>query len=159
MEPKPVQKPHPPIWIGGRSDAALRRAARVGEGWVSYVVTPERFAQSLEKIEAFAAAAGRELPADFVPAHLVFLTIDQSREAAHRTAATLLSRRYNQPFDRLVDKYVVFGTPGQCLERLEAFAEGGIRYFILNPVCPPERRREHLEICAAEILPRFKNRG
>ena len=58
FEPKPVQPGGPPIWIGGRSDAALRRAARLGDGWVSYLVTPERFRASLGKIEAFAREAG-----------------------------------------------------------------------------------------------------
>jgi probable F420-dependent oxidoreductase len=47
IDPKPVQKPGPPIWIGGRSDAALARAGRQGDGWISYVVQPERYAQSL----------------------------------------------------------------------------------------------------------------
>ena len=55
-----MQQPGPPIWIGGRSDAALARAGRQGDGWVSYVVQPERYAQSLDKIRA-AAAAGRPL--------------------------------------------------------------------------------------------------
>ena len=47
IDPKPVQRPGPPIWVGGRSDAALARAGRQGDGWVSYVVQPERYAQSL----------------------------------------------------------------------------------------------------------------
>jgi alkanesulfonate monooxygenase SsuD/methylene tetrahydromethanopterin reductase-like flavin-dependent oxidoreductase (luciferase family) len=57
IEPGPVQKPGPPILIGGRSDAALARAARQGDGWVSYVVTSDGFARSLEKIRRFAAAS------------------------------------------------------------------------------------------------------
>src|SRR5262249_10913412 len=48
LDPKPVQQPGPPIWVGGRSEAALVRAGRQGDGWVSYVVQPERYAQSLE---------------------------------------------------------------------------------------------------------------
>jgi len=59
IDPKPAQKPAPPIWVGGRSDAALARAGRQGDGWISYVVQPERYQQSLGKIETAAAAAGR----------------------------------------------------------------------------------------------------
>ena len=54
LDPKPVQTPGPPIWIGGRSDAALARAGRQGDGWVSYVVQPERYAESLDKIRSAA---------------------------------------------------------------------------------------------------------
>jgi len=81
IDPKPVQKPGPPIWIGGRSDAALARAGRQGDGWVSYVVQPERYAQSLDKIRAAAAAAGRTLD-NFAAAHLAFVTVGRDYETA-----------------------------------------------------------------------------
>src|SRR5438128_3203183 len=74
IDPKPVQKPGPPIWVGGRSDAALARAGRQGDGWISYVVQPERYKQSVTKIEAAAEAAGRSL-AGFEKAHLTFITV------------------------------------------------------------------------------------
>src|SRR5215469_14671791 len=72
LDPKPVQQPGPPIWIGGRSDAALARAGRQGDGWVSYVVQAERYAQSLDKIRSAASAAGRKLEG-FTAAHLAFV--------------------------------------------------------------------------------------
>src|SRR5712691_8835563 len=50
IDPKPVQQPGPPIWIGGRSDAALIRAARQGDGWISYVVHAERYAKAVARI-------------------------------------------------------------------------------------------------------------
>src|SRR5215475_15052591 len=74
IDPKPVQRPAPPIWIGGRSDAALARAGHQGDGWISYVVQPERYHQSLGKIETAATAAGRSLDG-FVKAHLTFITV------------------------------------------------------------------------------------
>lgn len=49
MEPRPLQHPHPPIWVGGRSEAALERAGKLGDGWLAYFVTPERFRTSLDK--------------------------------------------------------------------------------------------------------------
>src|SRR5262245_3526969 len=83
LEPKPVQPGGPPIWIGGRSDAALRRAARVGDGWVAYLVTPDRFRSSMEKIEAFAREAGRILdPKTFEAAHVLFTVLDDDWERA-----------------------------------------------------------------------------
>ncbi|MBI4593604.1 MAG: LLM class flavin-dependent oxidoreductase [Candidatus Rokubacteria bacterium] len=156
IDPKPVQQPGPAIWIGGRSDAALARAGRVGDGWVSYVVTPAQYARSLEKIRATAAAHGRPLDG-FATAHLVFITIGRDHERARAVWVERLSRRYAQDFGPLAAKYGVIGTPGQCAERLEQFGQAGCRYFLMNPICAPEDSRDQIETIAAEILPRFRS--
>src|SRR5207248_7959467 len=72
LDPKPVQKPGPPIWIGGRSDAALARAGRQGDGWASYVVQPERYAESIDKTRSAARAAARVI-AHFAAVHRAFV--------------------------------------------------------------------------------------
>src|SRR3989442_4270195 len=108
IDPKPVQKPGPPIWIGGRSDAALARAGRQGDGWVSYVVQPERYAQSLDKIRSAAAVAGRKLEG-FAAAHLAFVTVGRDYEGARSAWVARLSKRYAQDFGPLADKYGVIG--------------------------------------------------
>jgi probable F420-dependent oxidoreductase len=157
IDPKPVQKPGPPIWIGGRSDAALARAGRQGDGWVSYVVTPERYRQSLEKIRAAAAAHGRGLDG-FATAHLTFITVGRDRERARQAWVDRLSERYAQDFRPLAEKYGIIGTAEQCVEQLEAFRAAGCSYFLLNPTCEPREEREQLEIIAADILPRLRRR-
>src|SRR5215468_488216 len=123
LDPKPVQRPGPPIWIGGRSDAALARAGRQGDGWVSYVVQPERYKASVEKIHAAAVAAGRRLDG-FVAAHLAFITVGKDYEAAERAWVERLSRRYAQDFGPLARKYGIIGTPAQCQETMERFVAG-----------------------------------
>ncbi len=155
IDPKPVQQPGPPIWIGGRSDAALARAGRQGDGWVSYVVTAERYAQSLEKIRAAASAHGRTLES-FVPAHLTFITVGRDYEQARAVWVERLSKRYAQDFGPLAGKYGVIGTPEQCAEQLERFRAAGCSYFLVSSICDPRAEREQLEIIAAEILPRFR---
>ena len=155
IDPKPVQKPGPPIWIGGRSDAALRRAGAQGDGWVSYVVQPERYAQSLEKIRVAAQQAGRSLDG-FAAAHLTFITVGRDPEAARATWIRLLSRRYAQDFTPLAQKYGIIGTPEQCLDQLERFVQAGCRYFLMNPICDLREEREQLEVIAAEIMPRLR---
>ena len=82
MQPPPRQPGGPPIWCGGRSDAALRRVGRLADGWMSYVVTPEMFRQGLEKIAAAASEAGRGSTAGSAPAHLLFTRIDDTYEKA-----------------------------------------------------------------------------
>ena len=154
IDPKPVQPGGPPIWIGGRSDAALARAGRQGDGWVSYVVTAERYAQSLDKIRAAAQAAGRSLDG-FVPAHLTFITLGRDYETARDKWVKRLSLRYAQDFGPLAGRYGVIGTPDQCVEQLERFRAAGCQYFVLSTTCETSEDRDQLEQIAAEVLPRL----
>jgi probable F420-dependent oxidoreductase len=154
IDPKPVQQPGPPIWIGGRSDAALTRAGRQGDGWISYVVQAERYQQSLEKVQAAAVAAGRALE-KFTPAHLTFITVGRDYETAKATWVRLLSTRYAQDFGPLAGKYGVIGTPAQCAEQLQRFVEAGCRYFVMDSIVDLADERTHLETIAAELIPRF----
>jgi len=157
IDPKPVQEPGPPIWIGGRSDAALARAGRQGDGWVSYVITPERYAQSVAKIRAAADAARRSLDG-FVTAHLTFITLGRDYETARARWVKRLSARYAQDFGPLAAKYGVIGTAAQCLEQLERFRTAGCAYFLLNAICDVPEERDQLEQIAAEILPKLSAR-
>ncbi len=158
IDPKPVQPGGPPIWIGGRSDAALRRAGRLGDGWISYVVTAERYRQSLEKVRAAAAEAGRSLER-FVAAHLAFITVGKDYERAKATWVQRLSKRYNQDFGPLADRYGIFGTPAQCVEKLDRFAEAGCGYVVFDFISDPSDKQAQLEAASSEILPHFARRG
>ncbi len=155
IDPKPVQRPGPPIWIGGRSDAALARAGRQGDGWMSYVVQPERYAQSVDKIRAAAQAAGRGLDG-FAFGHLAFITLGRDWEAAKAVWVTHLSKRYAQDFEPLARKYGIIGTPEQCAEQLRHFETAGCNYVIFNVIGPPEDERGQLERIAADVLPRLQ---
>src|SRR5262245_7564491 len=157
LDPKPVQQPGPPIWIGGRSDAALRRAARQGDGWISYVVHAARYAQSAARIREEADRAGRRLDG-FVHAHLAFVTIDRDYEKARDTWVRLLSKRYAQDFGPLAGKYGIIGTAAQCAEQLDRFIEAGCRYFVMNPICDNEDTEAQLEQIADDLVPRFSKR-
>jgi alkanesulfonate monooxygenase SsuD/methylene tetrahydromethanopterin reductase-like flavin-dependent oxidoreductase (luciferase family) len=155
MLPKPVQPEGPPIIVSGRSEAAIRRAARLGDGYMPYLFTPERYGDSLKTIHAIAHAQRRDM-SRFTPYHFVFTAVGETHEAAHRMAAEKLSRRYNQPFENLVERYCALGTPRECVERLQRFVDAGVRHFILSPLCDDEALGRHLEIYAREILPQFR---
>ena len=156
IDPKPVQQPGPPIWIGGRSDAALARAGRQGDGWVSYVVQPERYAQSLDKIRAAAADAGRSLEG-FAAAHLAFVTVGRDWETAKAAWVQTLSKRYAQDFEPLARKYGIIGTPEQCAEQIDRFRAAGCTYMLMNAIGDPCDERAQLEAIAADVLPRFRS--
>jgi probable F420-dependent oxidoreductase len=155
IDPKPVQRPAPPIWVGGRSDAALARAGRQGDGWISYVVQPERYKQSLAKIEAAASAAGRSLEG-FAKGHLTFITLGKDYESAERIWVDRLSKRYAQDFGPLAKKYGIIGTPDQCAEQLQRYIEAGCTYFVLDAICDAADEAQQIETFAAEILTKFR---
>ena len=104
MLPPPLQPGGPPLWGGGRSPAALARLGRLADGWISYVVTPERYAAGLVQIERAAEQAGRRLDA-FGTGHLLFVAIDDSYEKAWDAASEHLSRRYASDFRAAAKKY------------------------------------------------------
>jgi probable F420-dependent oxidoreductase len=153
LEPRPRQPGGPPVWIGGRSEHALARAARLGDGWVAYLVTPERFRRGLERIRALAQTAGRALPPAFAAAHLAFVAVDDDLARARATAAAHLERRYRQSFEGLVDRYCILGPPARCAEALAAFAGAGVDTLIVSPAVPPERLGEQVERVATEVVP------
>jgi probable F420-dependent oxidoreductase len=155
IDPKPVQPGGPPIWIGGRSHAALARAGRQGDGWMSYVVQPERYAQSVDKIRAAGAAAGRTLDG-FAFAHLAFITVGRDWESAKAVWVEHLSKRYAQDFEPLARKYGIIGTPEQCVEQLARFGAAGCTDIVVNVIGDAKDEREQLERIAADVLPRLR---
>ncbi len=152
MQPPPRQPGGPPIWFGGRSPAALRRTARMGEGYISYVVTPEMYTSALATIAECTQAEGRTV-ARFGTGHLLFTAIDDSYEQALDTAAASLSVRYAMDFRRPAQRYCALGTPAQVAERVREFYAAGVRHIVLDFVGPYERRDRQIERFAAEAMP------
>jgi len=152
MLPRPVQPGGPPIWCGGRSDAALRRAGRLADGWMSYVVTAEMFRASMEKIAKAAAEAGRR-PERFGSAHVLFARLGPTREAALDVAAHHLSVRYAMDFRKAADRYCALGTPADIAESIGRFHAAGCRHLILDMIGPNEERDPQLQRFAEEVMP------
>jgi probable F420-dependent oxidoreductase len=153
MQPPPRQAGGPPIWCGGRSDAALRRVGRLTDGWMSYVVTPDMFRESLDKIAAAASAAGRVFDRGFGTAHLLFARIDDTYEKALDAAALSLSQRYAMDFRKAAERYCALGPPERVVESIRRFHEAGVRHVIRDFVGPYEERDRQIERFASEALP------
>jgi probable F420-dependent oxidoreductase len=153
MRPPPRQAGGPPIWCGGRSDAALHRTGRLAEGWISYVVTPEMFAQGLAKIEAAASEAERRFARGFGTAHLLFARIDDTYEKALEAATISLSERYAMDFRKAAQRYCALGPAAEIVESIRRFHAAGVRHVILDLVGPYDERERQIERFAAEGLP------
>jgi probable F420-dependent oxidoreductase len=152
MQPPARQSGGPPIWCGGRAEAALTRAGRLADGWMSYVVTPEQYRTAVEKIDAAAAAAGRAVER-FGTGHLLFARLDASYEAALDAAAKSLSQRYAMDFRRATERYAALGTAEQVAQRIRDFWDAGARHVVMDFVGPYEERPRQIEDFARKVLP------
>jgi probable F420-dependent oxidoreductase len=147
--PKPVQRPLP-LWIGGGSEAAMRRAGRLGDGWIPSFITPERFRVGVERTQQFAAEAGRAVPADHFGT-LVYVHLAADPAAARAAAAPFIPR--GRVDDATLLACSAFGPPDLVLERLEEYVQGGGSKFVLRPMCEPKRMLEQVEQMATEVVP------
>ncbi len=156
MQPASYQEGGPPIWCGGRTDAALRRAGELADGYYSYVVTPEMFAGALEKIEAAADVASRNLTS-YGTGHLLFCCIRDSYEEALDRATELLSERYAMDFREPAKRYCALGTPEDIAEKIAAFHAAGVRHIVVDFLGFQPERLEATERFGVEIRPLLKN--
>jgi probable F420-dependent oxidoreductase len=152
MQPPPRQPGGPPIWCGGRSDAALSRAGRLADGWIAYAITPDMFKTGLGKIAQAASEAGRG-DAAFGTGHLLFTRLDDTYEKALDAAAATLSQRYAMDFRRAAERYAALGSPQQVADRIRAFHTAGVRHVTLDLVGPFEERNRQIEGIARDVLP------
>ena len=152
MQPPTRQKGGPPIWCGGRADAALARTGRLADGYMSYVVTPDQYRAALDKIGKAAATAGRALDR-FGTGHLLFTRLDATYEAALDGAALSLSQRYAMDFRRAAERYAALGEPERVAARIRDFWDAGVRHIVIDLVGPYEERPRQIEDLARKVLP------
>ncbi len=157
INPPPVQKPHPPVWVSGRRDVAMLRAVRHGDGWFPYFYSPERYQDSVEKITKYAQDEGRDL-SNFQWACYLHLTIYPTIDEAVDIAAEELGGRYQhgRDFAGIVRDYCVPGTVEQCIARTQEYIDAGARYIMYSISCPRQDRARHIETIAKEIIPHFQ---
>ncbi len=156
MNPPPRQAGGPPIWFGGRKEAALRRTGRLGDGYLAYVITPEMYRMALTVIEAAAEQAGRgTIP--FGTGHLLFTRLDHTYEAALDRATETLSVRYAMDFRSAAQRYCALGTPQMVAERIRAFHAAGVRHVILDLLGPYEQKTEQIEWFARDAMPLLRD--
>jgi len=151
LKPMPIQQPRPPIWISGRKEAAMRRAARYGDGWLPYMYTPEQLADSIEQIKQYGTELGRDM-SNFQPGLFIFTAVHEDSKTAVATAAEALGKQYAQDFSQLVHKYALAGNPDECRARLNEFIDAGARLVLLSPACPDRELDANLETIASGII-------
>jgi len=150
MEPKPFQKPHPPIWFGASHPDALRRAVRHGDGFFGAgSQTTAQFADQVPVVRRELEEQGRD-PASFGIAKRVYLAIDDDAERARDGISDGLQRLYGSFGLPDMTPVAVHGTPEACVEGLREVVGAGAELLLLNPLYDEAQQMERL---AAEVLP------
>jgi alkanesulfonate monooxygenase SsuD/methylene tetrahydromethanopterin reductase-like flavin-dependent oxidoreductase (luciferase family) len=153
LEPRPVQRPGPPIWIGSwGSRPGLRRVARLADGWLAsaYNTTPDTFRDGLAYLEEQLAASGKD-PLGF-PNGLatMWLHVTERRATAERILGDVLAPMLNRPVDALRDLFLPIGDVETCAERLTAFSEAGVERVFVWPLGDELRQ---LELFRERVVP------
>ena len=154
MYPKPVQKPRPPILIGGYVDVVLKRAAVAGDGWLTYFYKPEDFAKSWAKVRNFAKEAGKD-PDTLMNGAQLPIMIGPSRAAVEAPMMEWLQKEWDYAAwsDSTKDS-AIMGTVDECVAQLKAHLAVGVQKLIFVPY---KYEMEQIRIIAEQIIPRLRD--
>lgn len=148
MEPKPVQKPHPPVWLGGRHPDGLRRAVRYADGWMGAgSTTTAQFRGHVGTIRDALDEAGRD-PPTFPISKRVYVAIDDQEDRAERRLRAWSGGRYDNP--ELASAVSVWGSASRCIDGLAEVVEAGAQMLMLDPVFD---HMENLEALHRDVMP------
>ena len=136
MRPKPWRAAGIPLQVGGRSDAALRRTARYGDGWTGIWVSLRRFVEAGEKIAEFAAECGRS-DVSFPRGMQFWMGVDADRATAREKVAGSMQAFYRIPFEKF-EKSTPYGTPAEIAEFIAPYIEAGCAHINMVVADAPE---------------------
>jgi probable F420-dependent oxidoreductase len=149
MEPKPFQKPYPPLWFGAASEPALRRAVRLGDGFFGAGSSPTaRFAEQVAVVRAALAEAGRPVES-FPIAKRVYVAIDDDAGRARARMNTALTRLYGHRMEA-IEAAAVAGTAADCVRELRQVAQAGAELILCTALFD---QAEQMERLAADVIP------
>lgn len=150
LEPKPAQKPHPPVWFGASSETALRRAVRLGDGFFGAGSVPTaRFADQVKVVRAALSASGRD-PAGFPIAKRLYIAVDDSASRARERVNAALSRMYGRRVPD-IEAAAVAGPPAACAAEVAAASAAGAGLVLFTTLFDEAEQAGRI---ATEVIPR-----
>lgn len=148
--PKPIQKPHPPIWTGGSAEVALKRAGTWADGFICGSSAIPEFPSTWEKIAGYARAAGRD-PNRIRKAGLTFMAIHDDQSKAVRAVEDYVMRYYGRLRADVANTSLV-GSPAAVTERIGAFLSKGLDTLIIGVADPDPRQ---LDLFGEKVVPQL----
>jgi probable F420-dependent oxidoreductase len=150
--PRPIQKPHPPIWTGGSAETALKRAGTWADGFICGSSAIPDFPATWEKISGYAKAAGRDAN-KLNKAGLTFMAIGDDQNKAVKTVEDYVMRYYGRLRADVANTSLV-GSPSAIIDRIGTFLSKGLDTLIIGLADPDPRQ---LDLFGEKILPKLKN--
>lgn len=151
-EPKPIQKPHPPIWVGGNIPEMMRETAEIGDGWIPYHLTPEEYGAKWGEIEEMAEKAGRKSK-EIEPAYFMDTCIGLDEKQTMKKAKLCVEAGHEEDFEK-IQHHGAYGSPETVVGQIEKFAEAGVKHFVLVMV-PQKDTLNSIQLYGEKVLPQF----
>ena len=154
IQPKPVQRPHPPIWFGANAAKAIARAVRLGDAFLGAgSSTTASFVDAVRTVRGELDNQGKD-PAGFTIGKRVYLMVDDDAGRARERVLAGLHRIYGDMPG--IEAVPVAGTPGELVRGLRDVIDAGAEMILLNPVGETVADdREQMERLAAEVIPQL----
>jgi probable F420-dependent oxidoreductase len=147
MEPKPVQKPYPPLWFGGSAPAGMRRAVRHGDGFMGAgSQTLPQFTEQVKVVREELSAQGRA-PDTFRIGKRVYIHVEDDAAGGRQRLEDALTQHYGRGG---WSEHILAGPPDACAAGIRAVADAGAELILLNPLVDDAQQLERL---AAEVIP------
>jgi probable F420-dependent oxidoreductase len=151
LDPKPIQKPHPPLWLGGSHPNALRRAVQLGDGWLGGRTPTQEFRAHVSAVRRYLDEFSRD-PADFMIGKRTYIAVDKNKARAEQK----LNQWFNQVYKvrDIANTSAIYGSEQECIDKLGEVILAGAKLLILNPISD---HMEHLEGLAKDVLPKISS--
>lgn len=143
IHPAPVQGTALPIIVSGRQPVAMRRAAALGDGWLPYLFSARRYAESVVTIREHADKIGRDLT-NFEWLAFIFVNVDADRAKARAAAAAMLGGNYRQDFDAMLDRVAVAGDVEMVKTKLQEYVDAGARHIVATIADRDQERHAYI---------------
>lgn len=148
--PKPIQTPHPPIWMGGSAENALKRAGRLADGYICGSSAVRNFNAVWDKISSYASAAGRD-PGSIAKAGLTFMALNDDTSKAIDACEQYLLRYYGK-VRMNVSEGMLVGSADACADRINEIFAGGLETLIIGLAIADLRQADTL---VEKVLPQI----
>lgn len=133
MEPKPIQKPNIPLWLGGYTEKAHERLGRLGDGWVSYFYNPESFKRSWERILENTQRASRD-PTKLGNCNMLPVRVGDNMEDSSQILKAFIGKYCDLPaWSEATAESGIVGSAKDCIASIESYVEAGVQNIVIMP--------------------------